>query len=147
MGARNFFSAEDKQKILDAVAYAEKLTSGEIRVHLETLCPNDQVTRAIFIFQRLGMHQTALRNGVLFYLAVKEKKLAIIADEGINAAVPKGFWDEVRDLMVSHFKEGDYTTGLCEGIRLAGEQLLQHFPRQSEDVNELNDEITFQDSL
>lgn len=144
MGARKFFSKEDQQKILDAVKYAEQLTSGEIRVHLETHCKGDQIARALYIFKHLGMHQTALRTGVLFYLAVEDRKLAILGDQGINEVVQEGFWDEVKDLMVQHFKEGQYTLGLCEGIRLAGEQLIHHFPRKQDDINELSDDISFQ---
>ena len=89
------------------------------------------------------MQKTELRNGVLIYLAVEDRKLAILGDAGINLKVPKDFWDSTRDLMVSNFKEGRYTEGLSEGIKLAGNQLKEHYPYQSDDVNELSDDISF----
>ena len=99
--------------------------------------------RAAWIFRKLGMQKTAERNGVLFYLAVKDKKFAIIGDGGINAKVPEGFWDNVKDLLQKNFREGKFTEGLSEGIILAGEQLKSHFPHSRDDVNELSDEISF----
>jgi uncharacterized membrane protein len=89
------------------------------------------------------MYKTALRNGVLFYFAVKDRKFAIIGDAGIHAKVPEGFWDKIKELMLKDFIEGKFTEGLSEGILLAGEQLKTHFPHQKDDVNELPDEISF----
>ena len=95
------------------------------------------------MFKKLGMEKTAERNGVLFYLAVKDRKFAIIGDAGINAKVPEGFWDCISELLARNFKEGKFTEGLAEGILLAGKQLKKHFPYKKEDVNELSDEISF----
>jgi uncharacterized membrane protein len=89
------------------------------------------------------MHKTKLRNGVLFYLAIKDKKFAILGDAGINAAVPGDFWEKIKNYMQEEFRKGNFTEGLCEGIRMAGEQLKSHFPYQSDDVNELPDDISF----
>jgi uncharacterized membrane protein len=89
------------------------------------------------------MHKTKLRNGVLFYLAVKDRKFAILGDAGINAKVPEGFWDNIKDTMLNHFKNGEFARGLSEGIKMTGEQLKKHFPWKSDDVNELSDEISF----
>jgi uncharacterized membrane protein len=141
--ASSFFTAEQQAVILAAVREAEGETSGEIRVHIETSFKGDVLDRAAWIFGKLGMQKTALRNGVLFYLAVEDRKFAIIGDGGIHAKVPEGFWDSTKELMVKNFKKGKFTEGLAEGIILAGEQLKTHFPRQSNDVNELPDEISF----
>jgi uncharacterized membrane protein len=141
--ASSFFTAEQQAVILAAVREAEGETSGEIRVHIETSFKGDVLDRAAWIFGKLGMQKTALRNGVLFYLAVEDRKFAIIGDGGIHAKVPEGFWDSTKELMVKNFKKGKFTEGLAEGIILAGEQLKTHFPRQSDDVNELPDEISF----
>jgi uncharacterized membrane protein len=89
------------------------------------------------------MHKTALRNGVLFYLAVDDKKFAIVGDKGINDTVPKGFWDEVRDTMLAHFKNQEFTEGLCKGIEMAGVKLKTHFPLQKDDTNELSNDVSF----
>jgi uncharacterized membrane protein len=89
------------------------------------------------------MHETELRNGVLIYVAIKDKKLAIVGDKGINEAVSDDFWDAIKNDLVFRFKEGKYTEGLVEGIHASGEQLKTHFPYQSDDTNELSNEISF----
>lgn len=139
----NFFTEDQKKQIVEAIKIAEKNTSGEIRVHIEKKCKEDVLDHAAFIFDELEMQKTELRNGVLIYLAVEDRKLAILGDAGINMKVPKGFWDDTKDVMVSHFKEGKFTEGLCKGIINAGEQLKEHYPYQKDDVNELSDEISF----
>lgn len=141
--ASDFFTNAQKNAITDAVKQAELETSGEIRVHIENHCKGDVLDRAATIFDKLGMVQTELRNGVLVYLAIDDRKLAILGDMGINAKVPEGFWDEVRDTMVGHFREGRFAEGLEEGINMAGLQLKTWFPRQTDDVNELPDDISF----
>jgi uncharacterized membrane protein len=143
MKASSFFTAEQQAQILASVKEAEMATSGEIRVHIETTNKGEVLDRAAWIFKKLGMHKTAERNGVLFYLAVEDKKFAIIGDGGINSKVPAGFWDDISLLLQKNFREGKFTEGLSEGIILAGQQLKSHFPRSNDDVNELSDEISF----
>lgn len=134
---------DEKKSIVAAIQEAERNTSGEIRVHLENHCKKDVLDRAAEVFATLKMHETELRNGVLFYLAMKDHRLAILGDRGINQKVPEHFWEDIRDLMVSRFKEGKYSEGLAEGIILAGKQLKSHFPYQQNDRNELSDDISF----
>lgn len=141
--ASNFFTAEQQQEIIHAIQAAETHTSGEIRLHLEESCGNDVIERAAVIFQKLEMHKTELRNGVLIYLAVKDRQFAIIGDVGINENVPEGFWDEIKDEMLVHFKQGHFVDGLKIAIRNSGEQLKHYFPRADDDVNEMTDEISF----
>jgi uncharacterized membrane protein len=143
MKASSFFSKEQQAQILAAVKEAEKETSGEIRVHIESSLNGDVLDRAAWLFKKLSMDKTAARNGVLFYLAVKDRKFAIIGDSGINSKVQTGFWDEISELLRKNFKEGKFTDGLSQGIIMAGEQLKTHFPYQEDDVNELPDEISF----
>lgn len=141
--ASEFFSREQQEQMLEAIKEAERSSSGEIRIHIETSCSEDTLDRAAWIFSKLGMDKTAERNGVLFYLAVSEKKFAVIGDRGINSVVPPGFWDKIIRLLKVAFGEGKFTEGLTEGIMLAGRQLKEHFPRQSDDINELPDSISF----
>jgi uncharacterized membrane protein len=143
MKASTFFTEEQQAQILAAVKEAENETSGEIRVHIETLCEEDVLDRAAWIFKKLNMHNTAERNGVLFYLAVSDRKFAVIGDAGINSKVPEGFWDDVKDLLQIKFREGRFSDGLAEGIILAGTHLKKHFPHKKDDINELPDEISF----
>ena len=142
---KDFLSEEDKKRIVDAIKEAELNTSGEIRVHIESRCKGNVLDRAAYIFKKLKMHKTAQRNGVLFYLAYKDRKFAIIGDAGINSKVPENFWDEIKDRMAAKFKEGKFAEGLSEGIIESGNQLKKHFPYQTDDVNELSDEISFGD--
>ncbi len=138
------FSSQQQANIKAAIVEAELNTSGEIRVHIARKCPERALDCAAYWFEKLKMHKTKLRNGVLFYLATDDKKFAIIGDAGINAKVPDNFWDEIKDDMQTAFKQGDFEGGLSEGIKKAGEQLKQHFPYQQNDINELNDEISFE---
>ena len=141
--ASKFFSSEKKQQIVSAIKEAELNTSGEIRVHIENHCKREVLDRATSVFASLKMHKTKLRNGVLFYLAIKDHKFAILGDGGINAVVPDDFWDNIKEMMQLKFKEGEFTAGLSSGIKMAGEQLKVHFPYRSDDINELDDDISF----
>jgi uncharacterized membrane protein len=143
MSAKNFFTKEQQEKIVNAIKSAELNTSGEVRVHVEETCDGEVLDRAAFVFSKLKMHKTALRNGVLFYLAVKARKFAILGDSGINQKVADNFWDEINTHVLSRFKEGKHADGLSEGIIMAGEQLKAHFPYQDDDINELSDDISF----
>ncbi len=143
MGVQSSFTEENKLQITNAIRVAELNTSGEIRVHIENYCKGDVLDRAAYIFEKLEMHKTELRNGVLFYLAVKDKKFAILGDGGINAKVPEYFWESTKEMVISKLKEGLYAEALADGIIKAGEQLKEHFPYQDDDVNELSDEISF----
>lgn len=133
----------EQQQVAQAIAAAEKNTSGELRVHIEKVCTQDPMQRAVAVFEQLGMQRTAERNGVLIYLALESTQLAIIGDKGINEKVPSDFWDSTRDLMIKHFKEGQITTGLCAAISEAGAQLAAYFPYQDNDQNELSNDISF----
>jgi uncharacterized membrane protein len=143
MIAANFFSGEEKEMIREAIQSAEASTSGEIRVHIDNRCKEDVMDRAAWWFEKLKLHRTEQRNGVLFYLAVKDKKFAILGDAGINKATPDDFWDHIKERMTEHFLKGEFAVGLSKGILLAGEALRTHFPHQADDVNELTDEISF----
>ena len=143
MDVRKYFSEEDRLQITNAVREAELNTSGEIRVHIEKHCKQDVLDCAASVFEKLKMHKTELRNGVLFYLAFKDRKFAILGDAGINQKVPENFWEEIKEGMAAHFREGHFAQGLSEGILEAGKQLKSHFPYQVDDVNELSDEISF----
>ena len=145
MQPSHFFTREQKERISQAIRDAELNTSGEIRLHLERKCRGEVLDRAAYIFEKLKMHRTALRNGVLFYLAVDDHKFAILGDAGINSVTEEDFWDEIRDKVMEEFSEGRFVVGLETGIRMAGEKLKEHFPYLKGDVNELPDEISFGD--
>lgn len=139
------FNDEEQQRILAAVADAEKHTSGQLRVCIEKKCSEEALDRAAKYFHRLNMHKTKLRNGVLIYVAVNDRKFAIIGDKGINKTVPSTFWDDVKDDMLQHFKTGNLVEGIVTGLALAGEHLQKFFPHENDGTNELPDDIAFMD--
>lgn len=143
MSARLFFTREEQQSIVAAIKEAEHNTSGEIRVHIESHCKVEALERAAELFYELKMDHTAARNGILFYLAVKDHKFAVIGDEGINRNVEHDFWNDIKDEMTFYFKNKDFAKGLISGILKCGEKLKTYFPYQDNDVNELSDEISF----
>ncbi|MBL4605650.1 MAG: TPM domain-containing protein [Flavobacteriaceae bacterium] len=139
---QSFLSKQDEETIVDAIKQAEKNTSGEIRVHIEGHTDKDHFEHALEVFQRLEMHKTELRNGVLIYIAVEDHQFVILGDDGINKVVADDFWDKTRDVMQGHFKQGDFKTGIVDGILQAGKELKAHFPYQEDDTNELSNEIS-----
>ena len=138
-----FLSKAEQDEVVEAIQAAEKETSGEIRVHLDRSAKGNIDRKAVAIFRWLKMHKTAARNGVLVYIAVEDQQFAIIGDQGINQAVPEGFWDSTRDTMAGAFKQGQFAQGIVAGIREAGVQLRTHFPYQSDDVNEWPGDISY----
>ena len=138
----DFLTKEEEQEIVQAIVTAEKNTSGEIRVHIEETSEKPPVERAKEVFSSLEMHKTEARNGVLFYIGVANKGFAILGDEGINNVVEADFWDCTKDLVLEHFKNKEFKKGLVEGILRAGEKLKHYFPYQSDDTNELSNEIS-----
>lgn len=143
--AKSFLSPTEQSQVVKAIEMAEKNSSGEVRLHIEDYCKEDLMDHAAFVFEKLKMHNTELRNGVLFYVSLEPRGFAILGDVGINQKVAKGFWDEIYMHVISRFKDKHYAAGLSEGIIMAGEQLKQHFPYAEDDVNELTNEISFGD--
>ncbi|MDC3132744.1 TPM domain-containing protein [Flavobacteriaceae bacterium] len=140
--ADNFLTPEEEQSLINAIGIAEKNTSGEIRIHIEKRTNMDPLKRAIAVFNLLKMDATADRNGVLLYVAVESKKFAIIGDQGIHEKVNANFWDSEKDLVLSYFKKGNFSKGLELAVLDVGEKLKHFFPYKSDDINELDDEIS-----
>ena len=141
--AKNFFTDTEQQYIVEAIKQAELNTSGEIRVHIEPTCEGDSYERAQKVFESLGMHATDLQNGVLFYVAYKSKKFAILGDKGIHERVSQQFWDAEKELLLQYFKTGNYAEGLIKAIGDAGQKLKEYFPYAENDTNELSNDISF----
>ena len=140
--SKPFFSNQEKERIIAAIEEAEKRTSGEIRVHVEAGSGKDPIDRAKEVFERLGMTKTELRNGVLIYLATKERRFAIIGDQGIDRVVPANFWEDIKERMGLLFKDGRFVDGVCYGVQSVGERLAADFPYEPGDVDELSNEIS-----
>ena len=137
---------EEDQRVVEAIRQAERNTSGEIKVHIENRCKGDVEQRSLFIFEKLKLNETQLRNGVLIYLAVKDHKFAILGDKGINDVVEDNFWNDLKHQMLNQFKEGRFAEGLEQGIMRCGEKLKAYVPYQSDDINEIPDDISYENN-
>jgi uncharacterized membrane protein len=137
-----FFDEDDRRRIQAAIAAAEDRTSGEIRVHLEPRTPGDPLSAARTVFDAIGMSKTRARTGVLIYISVSDRQVAILGDEGIHRVVPEGYWDDLLARLRERFREDRCAEGVVEAAEAIGEKLHRHFPVQPEDRNELPDEIS-----
>ena len=142
---KDFFTEEEKLQIIEAVRNAEKRTSGEVRVFVESRCSYmDAIDRAKEIFVELRMNETADKNAVLVYVALKDKQLAVFGDEGIHAKLGNDYWNAEVKKMISKFNKENYADGIKEVVTDIGEALIQHFPYNNDtDKNELPDDIVF----
>ena len=138
----DFLTSKQEAKIVEAIRIAEENTSGEIRVHIEEKSEKPPIERATEVFNTLKMYETEARNGVLFYINVSGNQFAIIGDEGINKVVPSDFWECTKEVVLKNFTQKKNKKGLVKGIKKAGEQLKHYFPYQSDDTNELSNEIS-----
>lgn len=139
-----WFSEADQQRILEAIRQAEKRTSGEIRIFIESRCSYlDPVHRAMELFDELKMDQTVNRNGVLLYLAMKDRQMAIYGDVGIHEMVGSSFWNQEITAILAAFKQHQFVDGIIQMITDTGTALITHFPYERDDKNELSDEIVF----
>jgi uncharacterized membrane protein len=146
---RRLFAADDFDAIARAVSEAEARTSAEIRIHLERRVPRghrrtppDTFGRARDVFARLGMHRTALRHGVLIYLALEDRQVAIVGDDGIHVRVGDAYWGGICDLVVERLRQGASRAALVDAVAELGSVLARHFPRQPGDTNELSDSVS-----
>lgn len=142
---KEFFTAAEKQQIVESIQSAERQTSGEIRVFVESRCRFvDPLDRATEIFVGLKMQETAARNAVLVYVALKDRQLALFGDKGIHEKVGTAFWNDEVKLILSHFNKANYAEGIARVVTEIGQALYQHFPYdKGTDKNELPDDIVF----
>ncbi len=146
---RRFLGMTDFDAVSDAIKAAESHTSAEIRVHLERRLPRrffgarvDALAQARGLFTKLGMHRTAERHGVLIYLAVDDRTLAVVGDVGIHGRVGDRLWHQVRDGMLEKLRAGAPREAIIGAIEGIGRELARHYPRRPGDTNELGDEVS-----
>lgn len=143
MTLADFIPEEGQRRIAQAITEAEQLTSGELCVHVTPYCRGELMERARRTFDRLHLYRTRQRNAVLIYVAFIDRCFAILGDQGINDRVPQDFWDDAVAMLKRHLQAGLPVDGICEAIKLIGRQLAEIFPIQDDDVNELSNEVTF----
>lgn len=142
---KSLLNEEDSRLVVKAIRQAEKSTSGEVRVFVESRCAwMDAMDRAAEIFFSLKMDKTEQRNGTLVYIALKDRQLAVFGDEGIHRKVGSEYWNKIVADMLKDFKSEHYGKGIAECVIQIGNALQRHFPFDKEtDKNELPDEIVF----
>jgi uncharacterized membrane protein len=139
---RAFLSEGDLEAIARAVTEAEEHTSAEVRVHLDHSCEGDALPRAIKVFERLGMHKAAARGGVLIYISVTDRKLAVIGDKGIHERVGEAYWQRLVAAVRERLRQQQPRDGLIHALGEVGRILGRHFPRRPDDKNKLSDEVS-----
>jgi uncharacterized membrane protein len=144
MSRRKLLACLDAGRVRKAIEDAERCTSGEIRVSVAPFFWGRVRPVAERAFRRLGMANTNRRNGVLFFIVPSRRRFVVLGDEGIHAKVGQDFWENLVKAMSGHFREGEFTEGLVEGISAAGHSLAVHFPYDAaSDKNELPDQVDF----
>lgn len=142
MRTKEFLSKLEHERIVNAIREAESKTSGEIRIYVQRgKFETDPVIVAQNKFQRLGMYKTRERNAVLIFIAPRAHKFAVVGDKAVHEKCGEQFWQQVVDGMRVHFQNEKFSRALMEAINEVGKVLATHFPRKSEDANELPDEI------
>jgi uncharacterized membrane protein len=136
-----FIKQLDHPAIEAAIARAESLTSGEIRIAIIHEPTGNPLAKAQETFMQLGMTKTRNRNAVLILVAPSSQTFAVIGDVGVHEKCGGLFWQELTTTMSGFFRQGDFTAGLQQGIQRAGSLLAAHFPRQPDDQNELPDQV------
>jgi uncharacterized membrane protein len=144
-GKKELIARKEQDKIVACIAAAEKQTTGEIRVYVESHCAGDPLLRCEELFPAMEMHNTRARNGVLIYLALKDQKFAIAGDEGIHRkAGGNSYWETVAVELKQFLSRGMITDGVCHCVTAVGKLLAVHFPPDgTETDNELPDDIVF----
>ncbi len=141
-------SEEGQRLIVQAVQEAERNTSGEIRVYMESRCSYvDSMDRAKEVFFKLKMDNTRNHNAVLLYIALTDRQLALYGDEGIYRKTGGDpYWQTELQLLRSFFQQNRVAEGIATCVQHIGLALSEHFPYDSKtDKNELPDDIVFGD--
>lgn len=138
-------SKDELAQVANAIKQAEMNTSGEIRVYVSRQCGKDPLEQATETFTKIGMRNTAQRNGVLIFISPSDKKVAIVGDDGIHASTKTTFWNNIVSEMLPYFRENNLVEGLCHGIRIVGDLIKDKYPYTSNDINELSDEVILED--
>ncbi len=144
--ASDLLTDSQEKRIVEQIKRAEEKTSGEIRVHIENKCDGETLDRAAQIFHDLGMDQTRQQNGVLIYIASDDHKAAVYAGKGVHRQVEDHFWNDVLQILLEHFRKEEYETGITGAVKKAGDKLIEMFPFKRGDVNELSNDISYNDN-
>ena len=136
-----FLARLEDEKIVAAIQAAEARSSGEIRVYISEVAVPDALTAAQEKFLELNMTATRERNGVLLFFAPESQTFAVIGDQAIHARCGQSFWNDIADVITAHLKADAMTEAIVRAVDKVGAVLAAHFPRRTDDRNELPDRV------
>lgn len=150
MISKNFIhkilSEVELEKISEEIKSQELRTSGELKVSIKkgrSLFDKRKSIRELAVreFHRLGMTNTRDRSGILFFLLLNDREFYILPDVGISEKIPQTFWDELAKEAENSFREKNFFEGILKVLRKCGDVLAEHFPRKSDDIDELSNKV------
>ena len=137
-----FFEEQFSLKVEKAIEEAELLTSAEFKLHIEEVCKEDVLDRAAFVFSELALHKTQLRNAVLLYVSVNDRKVSILADAGAKAHLSEELLSNCLSTLINDFKSNQYAAGIRSCFRALANALQSAFPYQANDINEISNKVS-----
>jgi len=150
---QNFLNQQEVAAVNNAVAEAEKKTSGEIKIlvvkssadFLGKSADQRADARADYEFFDLGLDHTRDNTGILIMISLAERRVVVRASSTIDQFYDQSTWQTVVDVALKGIRNDDSASGICNAVQMCGEILSNHFPRQPDDVNEIPDEIVFKE--
>lgn len=150
--ALNFLTSDQRNEIADAIAKAEAMTSGEIRILvvaassvLPLLSKKDRKIavrrRAEREFAKLKIQNTRDRTGVLMMVSLEERMVQVLAGVGINSVVPENTWPVMVRCITEGIKAGNPAQGITMAVADIGKMLSENFPIKADDYNELSNAV------
>ncbi len=137
-----FFEDDFSQLVEKSIEEAELLTSAEFKLHIEEVCNEDLLDRAAFVFSELELHKTKMRNAVLLYVSIDDRKVSILADGGAKAHLSEQFLSETLSTLIKDFKSNQYAEGIGNCFMNIALALKSHFPYQENDINEISNTVS-----
>jgi uncharacterized membrane protein len=137
-----FFEEKFSREVEKAIEEAELLTSAEFKLHIEEVCNEDVLDRAAFVFSELQLHKTQLRNAVLLYVSVNDRKVSILADAGAKAHLSEEILSNCLSTLINDFKSNSYAAGIRSCFLTLADALKSSFPYQTSDINEISNKVS-----
>lgn len=141
----SFFSAEEQKSIIGCISETEAATMAEIRVRIEKRCDGDSLERCRALLEELGITHTQGRTGVLIYLSLEDRRVAVYGDAAVHSVIGDDGWTKACAQLQARFKQGDFVGAICEAIHSLAPILSEHFPPHAENPNELPDEPSYEE--
>ena len=148
----HYFRAQEPWSLLIAMVLAVVIGLGLAQIQsIQRFClPDaDEIKavheRAELEFYREKVHSTQERTGILIFISLLERRVVILADQGISEKLTPQVWEKVVEGLLGHIRKNDLGIGLTQAIESCGELLAASFPSRPGDTNELSNDLVFKD--